>query len=100
MDGGRHPLDDLCDSVEPMTQDAALDVLLRAYADEPFVQVVDHLPATKDVAHTNYCHLTARIVKGALGSGFVSTRSRRSRERPCRISILHVWTPGNARPTN
>ncbi|MCA9103770.1 MAG: N-acetyl-gamma-glutamyl-phosphate reductase [Planctomycetales bacterium] len=52
--------------VEPMTQDAALDVLLRAYADEPFVQVVDHLPATKDVAHTNYCHLTARIVKGRL----------------------------------
>ena len=31
------------------------------YADQPFVKVVDAMPATKDVAHTNYVHLTARV---------------------------------------
>jgi N-acetyl-gamma-glutamyl-phosphate reductase len=42
--------------------------LLRAwrefYAGQPFVRVVSHLPATKDVAHTNFCHVTARLVRG------------------------------------
>ena len=30
---------------------------------EPFVRVVDHLPGTKDAAHTNFCDVTARIVR-------------------------------------
>ena len=34
------------------------------YKNEPFAQVVDALPATKDVIHTNRCHMTARVVKG------------------------------------
>lgn len=32
------------------------------YSDAPFVRVVDHLPATKHVQHTNYCDITARQV--------------------------------------
>ena len=36
------------------------------YADEPFVRVVDHLPATKDVAGTNFCDITVRLVRGRL----------------------------------
>ncbi|MFH1267715.1 MAG: N-acetyl-gamma-glutamyl-phosphate reductase, partial [Planctomycetota bacterium] len=27
-------------------------------------QVVDRLPATKDTAGTNYCHVTARVIRG------------------------------------
>jgi N-acetyl-gamma-glutamyl-phosphate reductase len=47
------------------TSDAQLLECLRAaYQGEPFVRVVDHLPATKDVAHTNYCNVTARLVRG------------------------------------
>ncbi|MCE9608496.1 MAG: N-acetyl-gamma-glutamyl-phosphate reductase [Planctomycetia bacterium] len=40
-----------------------LDALKDFYRDEPFVRVVDHLPTTKDTSHTNYCHLTARVVR-------------------------------------
>lgn len=43
-----------------------MELLREFYADEPFVRVVDHLPGTKDVAHTNFCHLTARMVRGRL----------------------------------
>jgi N-acetyl-gamma-glutamyl-phosphate reductase len=44
----------------------ALKLLREFYAGQPFVQIVDHLPATKDVSGTNYCHITAKIVKGRL----------------------------------
>lgn len=47
-----------------LTQGDLLDVLRTFYAGEPFVKVVEHLPRTKDVAGTNFCHLTARVVKG------------------------------------
>lgn len=41
-----------------------LAALREFYANEPFVRVVDGLPATKDVAHTNCCDLTVRQVRG------------------------------------
>ena len=34
------------------------------YADEPFVRVVDHFPGTKDSLGTNFCDITARVVRG------------------------------------
>lgn len=34
-----------------------------AYVGSPFVRVVEHLPHTRDVAHTNYCDVTVRVVK-------------------------------------
>jgi N-acetyl-gamma-glutamyl-phosphate reductase len=34
------------------------------YARSPFVRVVDHLPATKDSAFTNFCDITVRVVRG------------------------------------
>lgn len=41
--------------------------LYRAfYASCPFVRVVGHLPSTKDSAHTNYCDVTVRVVKGRI----------------------------------
>jgi N-acetyl-gamma-glutamyl-phosphate reductase len=44
----------------------ALSVLRDFYKNEPFVRVVDNLPATKDVAGTNYCDITVRLVRGRL----------------------------------
>ena len=46
------------------TVDELLGAMREFYADEPFVKVVDHPPATKHVANTNYCHVTARIARG------------------------------------
>ncbi len=50
----------------PTTEAEALEHLQDAYRGEPFVRVVKHLPATKDVAHTNFCHITARVTGGRL----------------------------------
>jgi N-acetyl-gamma-glutamyl-phosphate reductase len=36
------------------------------YSDSPFVRVVGHLPATKDSAHTNFCDITVRVVRGRI----------------------------------
>ncbi|MDO5310150.1 MAG: N-acetyl-gamma-glutamyl-phosphate reductase [Planctomycetia bacterium] len=44
------------------TQEELLNFLKDFYKDEPFVQVVDALPTTKDVIHTNRCHITVRTV--------------------------------------
>jgi N-acetyl-gamma-glutamyl-phosphate reductase len=43
---------------------SVLEVLRRQYANEPFVRIVDGLPTTKDVVGTNYCDITARVVRG------------------------------------
>lgn len=39
-----------------------MGILREAYANCPFVRVVDALPGTKQTAHTNYCDITARVV--------------------------------------
>ncbi|MBI2824296.1 MAG: N-acetyl-gamma-glutamyl-phosphate reductase [Planctomycetia bacterium] len=46
-----------------VTEENVLDALREAYADEPFVRVVDHLPGTKDTTDTNFCDITARRVR-------------------------------------
>jgi N-acetyl-gamma-glutamyl-phosphate reductase len=48
----------------PVAEEKVLQLLADFYADEPFVRVVEHLPATKDSAYTNYCDITARVVRG------------------------------------
>jgi len=48
----------------PVTEEDVLEVLASTYANEPFVRVVEHLPGTKDVSGTNFCDITARVVKG------------------------------------
>ena len=40
------------------------EALKTFYAEEPFVRVVDHLPGTKDTVDSNFCDLTARVVRG------------------------------------
>ena len=43
------------------------ELLERRYADAPFVRVrADRLPATKDVATTNFCDIAVRVEKGTV----------------------------------
>lgn len=46
-----------------VTETQLMETLCEAYADEPFVRVVRHLPATKDSAGTNFCDITVRVVR-------------------------------------
>ncbi|MDR1486021.1 MAG: N-acetyl-gamma-glutamyl-phosphate reductase [Planctomycetaceae bacterium] len=45
-----------------LSKSGILDLLRIFYANEPFIKIVDHLPGTKDVAGTNYVHITADVV--------------------------------------
>lgn len=54
------------DPKSSLSQEKALSILRDFYKDAPFVQVVEHLPATKHVSGTNYCHITARVVRHRL----------------------------------
>jgi N-acetyl-gamma-glutamyl-phosphate reductase len=36
------------------------------YRESPFVRVVNHPPATKDSAYTNFCDITVRVVRGKI----------------------------------
>ncbi|MBM4013009.1 MAG: N-acetyl-gamma-glutamyl-phosphate reductase [Planctomycetes bacterium] len=49
-----------------VTEADVMGVLREAYATERFVRVVDHLPGTKDTVDTNFCDITARIVRGRI----------------------------------
>lgn len=49
-----------------LSESDALAVLREFYADEPFISVVEHLPATKHVTGTNNFHVTVRRTKGHL----------------------------------
>ena len=52
--------------VGELAEEQALDTLREFYAAEPFVRVVDHLPGSKDTSDTNFCDITARVVRGKL----------------------------------
>jgi N-acetyl-gamma-glutamyl-phosphate reductase len=45
-------------------EEKVLQTIRDFYAEEPFVRVVDHLPGTKDSLGTNFCDITARVVRG------------------------------------
>jgi len=49
-----------------VTEERVLEAFREFYSDEPFVRVVEHLPATKDSTDTNYCDITARVVRGRI----------------------------------
>ena len=49
-----------------LTEAVALGHLREFYAGQPFIRVVNHLPTTKDTAHTNFVDITARVVKNRL----------------------------------
>ena len=45
-------------------EEELLELFADFYRREPFVRVVEHLPATKDTAGSNFCDLTVRVVRG------------------------------------
>jgi N-acetyl-gamma-glutamyl-phosphate reductase len=48
------------------TESQLLELYRAYYARAPFVRVTNHLPATKDSAHTNFIDLTVRVVRGRI----------------------------------
>jgi N-acetyl-gamma-glutamyl-phosphate reductase len=48
----------------PLDEAQLLELYRAYYAQAPFVRVVEHLPATKDSAGTNFLDLTVRVVRG------------------------------------
>jgi N-acetyl-gamma-glutamyl-phosphate reductase len=48
---------------QKLAEGDVMNLLREAYADERFVRVVDHLPGTKDTVDTNFCDITARVVR-------------------------------------
>ena len=47
-----------------VTEERLFGCLREFYAGQPFVRVVQHLPATKDTANTNFCDITVRMARG------------------------------------
>lgn len=47
-------------------QARVMELWREAYRNEPFVRVVAHPPNTKHVAGTNFCDISARVVRGRL----------------------------------
>jgi N-acetyl-gamma-glutamyl-phosphate reductase len=50
----------------PLSEPQLLDLYREYYRKAPFVRVVDHLPATKDCAGTNFLDVTVRVVRGRI----------------------------------
>jgi N-acetyl-gamma-glutamyl-phosphate reductase len=48
---------------QKLAEGDVMSLLREAYAGERFVRVVDHLPGTKDTVDTNFCDITARVVR-------------------------------------
>ena len=46
------------------SEEKLLDTLRQFFVDCPFVRVVERLPGTKDTNGTNFCDVTARLVRG------------------------------------
>lgn len=55
-----------CRLTRTATEEELLRVFRDFYAGKPFVRIVEHLPATKDTAHTNFCDITVRLSRGRL----------------------------------
>jgi len=51
---------------QPKSVPELLDVFRKFYADQPFVRIVEHIPATKHVAHTNFCDISVRMNRDQL----------------------------------
>ncbi len=49
-----------------MSAGELLQVFRKFYAGQPFMRIVDHIPTTKDVAHTNFCDISIRMNRNQL----------------------------------
>ncbi|MEX2307544.1 MAG: N-acetyl-gamma-glutamyl-phosphate reductase [Pirellulales bacterium] len=50
--------------MDEFTDDSLVSILRESYSNEPFVRVSKALPNTKHVAGTNFCDISARVVRG------------------------------------
>jgi N-acetyl-gamma-glutamyl-phosphate reductase len=48
---------------QKVSESEVMTALREFYRGQPFIRIVNHLPATKDTSHTNFVDITARIVK-------------------------------------
>jgi len=51
---------------QPMSEHDLLELARSFYEDQPFVRVSSQIPATKNVAHTNFCDLGVRLNRDQL----------------------------------
>ena len=74
--------------VGQVSEEKVMQTLHEFYEDEPFVRVVEHLPGTKDCAFTNFCDVTARVVRGRVMTiSCIDNLIKGASARRCRISI-------------
>jgi N-acetyl-gamma-glutamyl-phosphate reductase len=52
--------------VSVVSEHQLMELYRSFYQDSAFIRVVKHLPGTKDSAHTNYCDITLRLVRGKI----------------------------------
>ncbi|GMU24908.1 MAG: N-acetyl-gamma-glutamyl-phosphate reductase [Phycisphaerae bacterium] len=52
--------------LQPVSVEHVAEVLGKAYDHEPFIRLRKGFPRTADVAHTNFCDISARVVKGRI----------------------------------
>lgn len=52
--------------VQPVSVEHVLQVLMEAYEKEPFIRLRERLPRTSEVARTNFCDISARVVKSRI----------------------------------
>ncbi len=52
--------------LQPVSLEHVMQVFADAYQDEPFIRIRPALPRTADVARTNFCDLSARVVKSRI----------------------------------
>ena len=55
-----------CRPAKPASEPELLAAMREFYAGKPFIRIVDDLPATKNVAQTNYCDITVRVTRGSV----------------------------------
>ena len=90
-----------------VTDGNAIEILRRAYSQEPFVQVLESWPATKAVAGTNLAHVSARVDartghlvcsaaidnlgKGAAGQAIQNVNIALGLEETTGLEAIAVW---------
>lgn len=52
--------------LQPISMEHVMQVLSDAYGKEPFVRLRESYPRTADVARTNFCDISARVVKSRI----------------------------------
>jgi N-acetyl-gamma-glutamyl-phosphate reductase len=52
--------------VQPISVEHVMQVFTEAYENEPFIRLRERLPRTSEVSRTNFCDLSARVVKSRI----------------------------------